>query len=99
MRRKFRAEDKIQIVLEGLRCEISVSQLCWREYFTDSVLSVVQSVPGHGKERLRICSKRDATEAEILLLREENEALEKALAESMLDVQRLKGKNSRKLLS
>ena len=30
-RRRFRAEEKIRIVLEGLRGEISVSQLCRRE--------------------------------------------------------------------
>jgi transposase len=32
-RRKFRADDKIRIVLEGLRGEISVSQLCRREVY------------------------------------------------------------------
>jgi transposase len=42
-----------------------------------------------GKNGLTVDTKRDATKAEVLRLREENEALEKALAEAMLDVQRL----------
>ena len=29
--RKFFAEEKILIVLAGLRCEASIAELCWRE--------------------------------------------------------------------
>ena len=36
-RRKFRADDKIRIVLEGLRGEISVSHLCRREGISPSL--------------------------------------------------------------
>lgn len=36
-RRKFRAEDKIRIVLEGLRGEVPVSELCRRESIAPTV--------------------------------------------------------------
>jgi hypothetical protein len=43
-----------------------------------------------GKNGLTVDTRRDATKAEVERLREENEALKRALAETMLDVQRLK---------
>jgi len=90
-RRKFRAEEKIRIVLEGLRGEISVSQLCRRESISPALYyRWSKAFLEAGKNGLTIATKRDATKGEVLRLREENEALKKALAESILDVQRLK---------
>jgi len=90
-RRKFRAEEKIRIVLEGLRGEISVSQLCRRESISPALYyRWSKAFLEAGKNGLTIDTKRDATKGEVLRLREENEALKKALAESILDVQRLK---------
>ena len=43
-----------------------------------------------GKNGLTVDTKRDATKGEVQRLREENEALKKAVAESVLEVQRLK---------
>ena len=43
-----------------------------------------------GKNGLTIDTKRDATKGEVQRVKEENEALKKALAETMLEVQRLK---------
>jgi transposase len=90
-RRKFSAEDKIRIVLEGLRGEIPVSEVCrvegiaptmyyrWSKSFLDA-----------GKNGLTRDTKRDATSEEVKKLKEENEFLKKALADSMLEIQRLK---------
>ena len=90
-RRKFRAEEKIRIVLEGLRGEITVSQLCRRESISPALYyKWSKAFLEAGKNGLTIDTKRDATKVEVLRLREENEALKKALAESILDVQRLK---------
>jgi transposase len=90
-RRKFKAEDKIRIVLEGLRGEISVSQLCRRESISPALYyRWSKAFLEAGKNGLTVDTKRDATKAEVQCLREENEALKKALAETMLDVQRLK---------
>ncbi len=90
-RRKFKAEDKIRIVLEGLRGEISVSQLCRRESISPALYyQWSKAFLEAGKNGLTVDTRRDATKAEVERLKEENEALKKALAETMLDVQRLK---------
>jgi transposase len=44
-RRHYSAEEKIRIVLEGLRGEENISELCRREGRLD-VLRLVQGVPG-----------------------------------------------------
>jgi transposase len=90
-RRKFKAEDKIRIVLEGLRGEVSVSQLCRRESISPALYyQWSKAFLEAGKNGLTVDTRRDATKAEVERLREENEALKQALAETMLDVQRLK---------
>jgi transposase len=90
-RRKFRADDKIRIVLEGLRGEISVSHLCRREGISPSLYyQWSKAFLEAGKNGLTVDTKRDATRVEVERLKDENETLKKALAETMLDVQRLK---------
>jgi transposase len=90
-RRKFRAEDKIRIVLEGLRGEISVSQLCRRESISPALYyQWSKAFLEAGKNGLTVDTKRDTTKAEVLRLKEENDALKRAVAESALEVQRLK---------
>ena len=54
-RRHFSAEDKLRVVLEGLRGEESIAELCRREGITSSmyygwVLRLVQGVPGSRQE-------------------------------------------------
>ena len=45
-RRHYSAEDKIRIVLDGLRGEASIAELCRREGITESlILQLVQGVP------------------------------------------------------
>jgi transposase len=90
-RRKFRADDKIRIVLEGLRGEISVSHLCRREGISPSLYyQWSKAFLEAGKNGLTVDTRRDATRVEVERLKDENETLKKALAETMLDVQRLK---------
>ncbi len=90
-RRKFRAEDKIRIVLEGLRGEIPVSHLCRRESISPALYyQWSKAFLEAGKNVLTVDTKRDATKWEIQRLREENDALKRAVAESALEVQRLK---------
>ena len=45
-RRHFSAEDKIRIVLEGLRGEDSIAELCRKEHSPEPVLHLVQRVHG-----------------------------------------------------
>jgi len=90
-RRKFSAEDKIRIVLEGLRGEIPISELCRVEGIAPTMYyRWSKSFLEAGKNGLTKDTKRDATSEEVKKLKEENEFLKKALAESVLDVQRLK---------
>jgi transposase len=90
-RRRFSAEDKIRIVLEGLRGEISVTDLCRRESIAPTVYyRWSKSFLEAGKNGLTRETVRDATAEEVHRLKAENEALKKALAESILDVQKFK---------
>lgn len=90
-RRKFSAEDKIRIVLEGLRGEVPVSELCRRESIAPTVYyRWSKAFLDSGKNGLTRDTLRDASSDEVKRLKDENETLKKALAESILDVQRYK---------
>jgi transposase len=90
-RRKFSAEEKIRIVLEGLRGEITVSELCRRESISPTVYyRWSKAFLEAGKNGLTRDTRRDATAVEIKQLKAENEGLKKALAEAILDVQKYK---------
>jgi transposase len=90
-RRKFSAEEKIRIVVEGLRGEISVSALCRREGIAPTMYyRWSKAFLEAGKNGLTRDTRRDATAQEVRQLKEENEVLKKALAEAILDVQKYK---------
>ncbi len=90
-RRKFSAEEKIRIVLEGLRGEIPISELARREGIAPSIYyRWSKAFLEAGKNGLTKDTHRDATTDEVRRLREENQALKHGLAEAVLDVQRLK---------
>jgi transposase len=90
-RRKFTVEEKIRIVLEGLRGEIAVSALCRRDGIAPNLYyRWSKAFLEAGQNGLTRDTKRDATSDEVRRLKEENETLKKALAESVLDVQRYK---------
>ena len=90
-RRKFSAEDKIRIVLEGLRGQIPITELCRRERIVSSQFHVwSKAFLDAGKSGLTLETRRDATSDEVRRIKEENEALRQALAHSTLDVLRLK---------
>lgn len=90
-RRRFSAEEKIRIVIEGLRGEISVSELCRREGIAPTVYyRWSKGFLEAGKNGLTRDTRRDATAQEVKRLRRENADLKKALAEAILDVQKYK---------
>ena len=90
-RRKFGAEEKIRIVLEGLRGEIPVSELCRREGIAPTLYyRWSKSFLDSGKNGLTRDTQRNTTSQEVRRLKEENDSLKRALAESILDVQRYK---------
>jgi transposase len=90
-RRKFSAEDKIRIVLEGLRGQISITELCRKEGIAVTMYyKWSKAFLESGKNGLTLDTKRDATSDEVRYLREENQDLKKAVAELHLEVQRYK---------
>ena len=90
-RRKFLAEDKIRIVLEGFRKEIPVSDLCRREGISTALYySWLKDFMEAGKARLKGDSLRDATQSEVKELRAENGRLKELVGEQALQIQLLK---------
>ena len=71
-RRQFSSEEKIAIVIEGLRGEESIAEICRREGITTSLFySWSKSFLEAGKRRLSSDTKRDATSNEVGLMRDE----------------------------
>ena len=90
-RRKFSAEEKIRIVLEGLRGETAISEICRREGIAASVYyKWSKSFLEAGKNGRTRAILRDATGDEVRNIKQENADLKKAVAELVLDVQRYK---------
>ena len=88
VRRKFSAEEKIRIVLEGLRGEETISELCRREGISPTVYyKWSKSFLEAGKQRLIGENKRGATNDEIKILKRENLELKRLVAEQMLKVE------------
>ena len=90
-RRRYIPEEKIRIVLEGLRREVTVNDLCRREGIKPhSWYSWTKEFMEAGKDRLTRETVRDATGQEIQQLRRENEELKQLVADLSLEVYRLK---------
>ena len=90
-RRLYSSEEKIRIVLEGLRGEESIATLCRREGIADSLYySWSKGFLEAGKKRLAGDTARQATSNEVKSLRAEARALKEALAEQMLENRLLK---------
>lgn len=90
-RRRFSAEEKIRIVIEGLRGEISVSELCRREGIAPTVYyRWSKAFLEAGNNGLTRDTRRDATAEEVKRLKQENGDLKRALAEAILEVQKFK---------
>jgi len=90
-RRKYTPEEKIRIVLEGFRREVTVNDLCRREGIKPhSYYAWTKEFMEAGKERLVRDSVRDATRQEIGELRRENGELKQLVGELSLQVSRLK---------
>jgi transposase len=90
-RRKFTAEEKIRIVLEGFRRDTPIRDLCRREGIKPSTYYAwLKDFMEAGKERLTRDITRDATRAEIQELKRDNARLKTLVAELSLQVHVLK---------
>jgi transposase len=90
-RRRYSAEEKIRIVLEGLKGEESIADLCRREGISPNLYyGWSKEFLEAGKKRLLGDTKREASSGEVLSLRRENDELKRLVAELMLRNQVLK---------
>jgi transposase len=90
-RRKFSSEEKIRIVLEGMRGEVSIAELCRREGIANNLYyRWSKDFLEAGKKRLSGDTMREANTDEVKELRSENSQLKQALAESVLENRVLK---------
>ena len=90
-RRKFTAEEKIRIVLEGFRRDTPIRDLCRREGIRPSTYYAwLKDFMEAGKDRLQRDTVRDTTRAEIQGIKRENARLKQLVAELSLQVHVLK---------
>ena len=90
-RRQFSAEEKIRIVLEGLRGEDSIAELCRREGIATSMYyGWSKEFLEAGKKRLAGDTARAATSDEVKELRREASALKEVVADLTLENRLLK---------
>ena len=85
-RGKVSAEEKIRIVLDGLRGESSISELCRREGIAESLYyNWSKDFLEAGKKRLSGDTARQATPGEVVSLKREARDLKEVLAETLLE--------------
>jgi transposase len=90
-RRKITAEEKIRIVLQGLKGEDSISEICRREGIAPSMYyKWSKGFLEAGKRQLNGDTKREATSDDVSELRQENEQLKQLVAEITLQNRILK---------
>nr|WP_085979651.1 IS3 family transposase [Roseibium sp. TrichSKD4] len=95
-RRRFSAEEKIRIVVSGLRGEDSIAELCRQEGIAQSqYYSWSKDFMEAGKKRLAGDAAREASSDEVKSLRKETRDLKEVVAEQALELRLLKKKHDR----
>ena len=90
-RKKYSAEEKMRIVLEGLRGEDTIAELCRREGIHPNMYyKWSKDFLEAGKQRLVRDVRREADSQEVQEMRGENEQLKVVVAELTLNNRRLK---------
>ena len=90
-RKQYSAEEKIRVVLAGLRGEESIAALCRREGIAESLYySWSKEFLEAGKNRLAGDTARQATAPEVTELRSESATLKEVVAELTLENRLLK---------
>ena len=90
-RKQYSAEEKIRIVIEGLRGDLSIAELCRKEGIAQSMYYAwSKEFLEAGKSRLAGNTKRQADSDEVAEMRKEMEQLKLLVAELSLNNRRLK---------
>lgn len=89
--RTYSSEEKIRIVIEGMRGEESVTAICRKYGINDSLYyKWTKDFMEAGKKRLSGDTERNATSDEVHYLKKQNEDLKKAIADLYLHNELLK---------
>ena len=90
-RKQYSAEEKIRIVLDGLRGEDSIAELCRREGIAQGLYyKWTKDFMEAGKRRLAGDIVRQANTGEVATLRREARELKEVVAEQILELRLLK---------
>jgi len=90
-RRNFSSEEKIRIVLEGLKGEDSIAEICRREGINPNLYyRWSKDFLEAGKKRLNGDTEREANAHEVQELRKESSSLKLLVAEQALELRVLK---------
>ncbi len=85
-RRRFTPEEKVSILIEGIRGEIPINALCPREGIgTNVYYKWLKDFMEAGKGRLKGDTLREANRAEVETLKEENQRLKELVAQLSLE--------------
>ena len=86
-RKRFTSEEKIRIILEGMKREISAVDLCRREGISTAIYySWLKDFMEAGKARLQGDTLRQANLSEVKTLKRENENLKALVGEQALRI-------------
>ena len=84
-RTKYSSEEKIRIVLDGIRAEVSPAELCRRESISSNLYyRWSKDFLEAGKKRLQGDTVREASSQDVSDLKQENEQLKQLVAEMAL---------------
>ena len=84
-RKRYSSEEKIRVVLEGLRGEMSIAELCRKEGLNPNIYyKWSKEFLEAGKKRLQGDTVREATSTEVIDLKKENDQLKALVAELSL---------------
>jgi transposase len=90
-RRSYSSEEKIRIIIEGIRGETSIAELCRKEGISQAnYYKWSKDFMEAGKKRLSGDTMREANTSEVQELKGENIDLKELVAELSLEVRKLK---------
>jgi transposase len=90
-RRNYSSEEKIRIIIEGMRGEMTIAELCRKEGISQGLYyKWSKDFMEAGKRRLSGDTLREANTSEVKELKDENRSLKELVAELSLDNRDLK---------
>ena len=90
-RRKYSSEEKIRIIIDGMRGETTIAELCRKEGLSQALYyKWSKDFMEAGKRRLNGDTMREANTSEVKELKDENRSLKELVAELSLDDRDLK---------